>query len=137
MIRLAWSRLRFRPVRGAAPALLAAVLGALATPSTLFLVACVLYPPAALALGGVRTELRALATLGWPWRHLAGAILAEYSMIGLVAALVAAPLAALGDTTAGAGPPAAIAFALALPAGAVRAAAAADLVPSADRSRPL
>jgi predicted lysophospholipase L1 biosynthesis ABC-type transport system permease subunit len=136
MIRLAWSRLRYRPVRGSVTALLAAVLGALATPSTLFLLACVLYLPAALVFGGVRNELRTLATLGWSWRHLAGAVLAEYAMIGVVAAIVAAPLAALGDTTAGAGPAAAVACAVTLAAGAVRAAAAVDQVPSAERSRP-
>jgi hypothetical protein len=136
MTRLAWSRLRYRPVRGSETALLAAVLGALATPSKLFVLACVLYLPAALVFGGVRTELGALATLGWPWRHLAGAVLAEYVMIGVVAAIVAAPLAALGDTTAGAGLAAAIAFAVTLAAGAVAVAAAADQVPSAERSRP-
>jgi hypothetical protein len=136
MIRLAWSRLRYRPVRGLETALLAAVLGALATPSKQFLLACVLFLPAALVFGGARTELRALATLGWPWRHLAGAVLAEYAMIGVGAAIAAAPLAALGDTAAGAGPAAAIALAVTLAAGAVRAAAAAEMVPSAERSRP-
>jgi hypothetical protein len=136
MIRLAWSRLRYRPIRGSETALLAAVLGALAAPSKLYVLACVLYLPAALVFDGVRTELRALATLGWPWRHLAGAVLAEYAMIGVVAAIVAAPLAALGDTAAGAGPAATIAFAMTLAAGAVRAATAAELVPNAERSRP-
>jgi predicted lysophospholipase L1 biosynthesis ABC-type transport system permease subunit len=143
MIRLAWSRLRYRPVRGLETVLLAALLGALAAPSKLFLLACVLYLPATLVLGGVRTELRTLATLGWPWRHLAGAVLAEYAMIGLagaaVAAIVAAALTALqtasGDT-AGAGPAAAVAFAAALAAGVVRAATAAELLPNAERSRP-
>lgn len=141
MIRLAWSRLRYRPVQGVETALFAAVLGVLAAPSKLFVLACVLYLPAALVVGGVRTELGALATLGWPWRHLAGAVLAEYAMIGLVAAVTAVavavaatPLAALGDT-AGAGPAAAIAFAVTLAAGALRAATLAELVPNADRSR--
>jgi hypothetical protein len=142
MIRLAWSRLRYRPLRGLETAVLAAVLGAFAAPSKLFLVACVLFLPAALVFGGPRTELRTLATLGWPWRHLAGAVLAEYAMIGLGAAIVAAPLAALaalpaaiGDTAA-AGPAAVIAFAVTLAAGSVRAATAAELVPTAERSRP-
>jgi hypothetical protein len=57
------------------------------------------------------------------------------------AAIVAAPLAvlgktALGDTAAGVGPAAGIAFAAALAAGAAGAAAATYLVPEADRSRP-
>ena len=47
MIRLAWSRLRYRPIRGSETALLAAVLGALAAPSKLYVLACVLYLPAA------------------------------------------------------------------------------------------
>jgi apolipoprotein N-acyltransferase len=61
MIRLAWSRLRYRPVRGLEVALLAAVLGALAAPTMLFLLACVLFLPAAFVAGGARPELRTLS----------------------------------------------------------------------------
>ncbi|HEU5156332.1 MAG TPA: hypothetical protein VFU43_04995 [Streptosporangiaceae bacterium] len=135
MIRLAWSRLRYRPVRGLAPASLAAALGALAAPSTLFVLACLLYLPTALVCGGFRPELRTLATLGRPARHLAGAVLAEYAVIGVIAAAVAAPLAAAGDTEAGAGPAAAVALAVALAAGAAGAVLAAQSVPGAERSR--
>jgi hypothetical protein len=119
MIRLAWSRLRYRPVRGLAVALPAAALGALATPSALFLLACALYLPAAAGLGGARPELRTLSLLGRPRAHLAGAVLAEYAFAGVAAAIVAAPLAALGRTAGDAGPAAGVALAGALAAGVV------------------
>lgn len=135
MIRLAWSRLRYRPARGLAVALLAAALGVLAAPSALFVVACALYLSAAAALGEVRPALRTPALLGWERRTLVGAVLAEYGALGVAAAIAAMPVATFGDAEVGAGPAAAIAFAIVLAAGAARAATAASLSADPDGSR--
>ncbi|HEX6469904.1 MAG TPA: hypothetical protein VF069_12475 [Streptosporangiaceae bacterium] len=136
MIRLAWSRLRHRPARGLLVALPAAALGALAAPAALFALAAVLYVAAAVLLTDGRAELRALSWVGWPWRRLAGAVLAEYAMAGVLGAAIAAAAALLPGTATGALAAAGLALAAALLAGLARAASAVRLIPDAERSRP-
>ncbi len=135
MIRLAWSRLRYRPARGLLATLPAAALGVLAAPTALFLVACLLYVPAAVVLGGGRAELRTLSWLGWPSRNLAGVVLAEYGLAGVLAGILAALAVMLGGTASDVGTAAGIALAVTLAAGMATAATTVSLVPSADRSR--
>lgn len=98
MIRLAWSRLRYRPARGLLIALPAAALGVLAEPSALYGLACALYILAAALIDD--GELRTLSWLGWPRSGLAGTLLAGYAMAGLLAGILAAPLVPIAGTAA-------------------------------------
>ena len=114
MIRLAWSRLRYRPARGLLVALPATALGVLAEPSALYGLACALYILAAAFADGGETGLRTLSRLGWPRSALAGTLLMAYAMAGLVAGILAAPLIPIAGTAAAP----LIALGLALAAGA-------------------
>jgi hypothetical protein len=136
MITLAWARLRHRPARGLLIAVPATALGLLAEPSALFGLACVLYLVAAALLDGGRAEsLRTLSWLGWPPRDLAGVVLAGYGLAGLLAAVIAAPLAAAAGGAPDVAPAALIAAGMALAAGAGCAATAVRLLPRPEAGR--
>ncbi|WP_433303940.1 FtsX-like permease family protein [Actinoplanes sp. CA-030573] len=125
--------------KGAATAIVQAVDRKSAVLFVLVLLVCALFLVNAVTAGvrDRRTELAVLVALGWPARRIAGAVLGEIALIGLVAGLLSPALTwPLGAALhVGAGPGRAllavpVAVGLALLAGSVPAARAARLRPA-------